>query len=437
METSDQNKIELLQNRIKYLENLLDTNKISYSKDATAPLAVPPKMTENEIVNRYGRQMLIPDFGRKGQEKIQNARVLIIGCGGIGAPAAYYLAAAGIGKLGLVDGDKVEESNLHRQIIHSTSKLGMNKAISAKMALQDLNKYIKVETFETHITTANANDIVKDYDIVLDATDNASARYLINDTCIINKKTLVSGSALRWEGQLTIYGLTDGPCYRCLFPECPKPSMMMSCNEGGVIGIIPGLVGMLEALEALKILLGQGEIFHKRMFIYDGLNNVFKTYKIRGKQDTCIVCGKTPTLTDVANYDYEDFVGLKQCGATGPTQIPAENNIKWKDFMSIYNDPKFSQDAILIDVRSKEMYDVVNLDNAISLPLGTMTGLSKEDLVKYNVQENKKVYVMCKRGIASKSATNHLLKLGFKDVFNIEGGFTSYNKEIDPNTPVI
>jgi len=272
---------------------------------------------------------------------------------------------------------------------------------------------------------------------VLDATDNASTRYLINDICILKNKILVSGSALRWEGQLTIFGLKDGPCYRCLFPECPKPSMMMSCNEGGVIGIIPGMIGMLEALEAIKLLVGQGEIFHKRMLVYDGLYNSFKTFKIRGKQENCSVCGKNPSIKDTTQFDYEDFVGLKQCGVSGAGQIPPENNMKWKDFMPVYSNPKFIEEATLIDVRPKELYDVVNLNNAISLPLGVLTSTSKEDLLKYNVREDRKVYVMCKRGIASKAAANHLLTLGFKDVYNLDGGFTSYNKEIDPNTPVI
>jgi len=247
----------------------------------------------------------------------------------------------------------------------------------------------------------------------------------------------ISGSALRWEGQLTVYGLDDGPCYRCLYPQCPKPSMMMSCNEGGVIGIIPGIIGMLEALEAMKILLGQGEIFHKRMLIYDGLNNTFKKAKIRGRQDHCAACGKNPTITDVIQFDYEDFVGLKQCGVPGSAEIPLENNIKWKDFMPLYQSPNFQDKSILIDVRPKELYDVVNLNKAVSLPLGVLNTLSKEDLLKYNLSDDKKIYVMCKRGIASKAATNYLLTLGMKDAFNIEGGFTSYNKEIDSNTPVI
>jgi len=417
----------------------LEKNSIPYSKDINFDTESPVKqaITEKQIVDRYGRQMLIPDFGRKGQEKLLNARVLIIGAGGIGAPAAYYLAAAGIGKLGLVDGDKVEESNLHRQIIHSTYKVGMNKAKSAKLALQELNPYVNIEIFETHITPENAARLVENYDIVLDATDNAAARYLINDICIIKKKTLVSGSALRWEGQLTLYGYKDGPCYRCMYPECPVPSMMMSCADGGVIGLVPGLVGMLESVEAIKLILGSGELFYKRMLTYDGFHNIFKNFRIRGCQENCAVCGKNPTITDVSKIDYEAFVGMKSCSSSAPVTIPEDNNIKWKEFLPIYEQPDFNSTAVLIDVRPKELFEVVKLDKAVSLPLGEMVDLSKGDLEKQDISSQKPIYVMCKRGIASKRATSYLLSLGFLNVYNIEGGFTSYNRDIDPNTPVI
>lgn len=295
--------ISKLLTRISYLESLLTTHSIPFDL-SDPPLQSKPIFTQNpcsiktsleidqnplniHLIERYSRQMLLPEISYLGQKKIINAKVLVVGAGGIGTPALYYLAGLGIGTIGIIDGDKVEESNLHRQILHKTARVGMNKATSALKTLRKFNPNVNYLVYKELLTVNNCEEIIEQFDIILDASDNALTRYLVNDICIIKKKILVSGSALGWEGQLSVFGLGgDCPCYRCLFPICPKN--MMSCGEAGVVGMVPGIMGLLEAMEALKIILEVEEgILRREMLIYDGIRSSFKKIKLRGRQKYC------------------------------------------------------------------------------------------------------------------------------------------------------
>lgn len=293
-----------LLSRISYLESLLTSNNIPFEPDNSLPekisnnvksLAAPIKTTlaldsqekENPLthllIERYSRQMLLSEISYKGQKRISQSKVLVVGAGGIGAPALYYLSGLGIGTIGIIDGDMVEETNLHRQIVHKNKRIGVNKAVSACETLKEHNPYVNYEIYPEHLTVKNANKIVAQYDIILDASDNAFTRYLLNDLAILHKKVLISGSALGWEGQITVFGLgNDSPCYRCLFPVCPKN--LMSCGDAGVVGMVPGIIGLLEAMEALKVIIGTGDVLSKEMLLYDGMRGVFKRIKLRGRQ---------------------------------------------------------------------------------------------------------------------------------------------------------
>jgi len=300
MENSD--KIPELLARISYLESLLTAHSIPFTK-SPQNLSPPKPQPQNQnsspfqtslslsqenplsipLIERYSRQMLLSEISLEGQKKLQNAKILVVGAGGIGTPALYYLAGMGIGTIGIIDGDVVEESNLHRQILHKTNRLGMNKALSAFKTLYKFNPNPNYKVYKSRLSLENFNEIVKNYDIILDASDNAMTRYLLNDICILFKKILISGSALGWEGQLTVFGFkSNAPCYRCLFPICPRN--MMSCGEAGVVGMVPGLIGILEAIEALKIIVGVEGVLSQEMLIYDGIRTVFKKVKLRGRQ---------------------------------------------------------------------------------------------------------------------------------------------------------
>lgn len=444
METTVYTFTERLANRIKYLESLLDTNKIKYELDPSLDkflsnvekMKNPSKDLNKELLERYSRQMLIPEICLQGQEKIQKARVLLIGAGGIGAPAAYYLAGAGVGNIGIIDGDVVEESNLHRQIAHSNAKIGINKAVSARSSILEFNPHINVKIYEENLTPDNACDIIKDWDIVLDASDNGLARYLTNDACILNKKILVSGSALRWEGQLTVLGKDDGPCYRCLYPECPKPHMMMSCGTGGVVGIIPGVIGLLEALEALKLIVGVEEIYNKKILLFDGYTGTFRKGKIRGRNPNCVVCGDNPTLKDPKTYDYKTFVGT----AVPPPTLEKEKNIEWSELLDA-NKSNGLKGSLFLDVRPQEPFKIVNLSNkldctTINIPWADLKVLDKDE-VSSKIDPKTPIFVSCRLGNDSRRATKYLLDLGFENVKNVVGGINTYIPKYEPNLPLI
>jgi len=434
--------------RIKYLESLLERNNIPF-EPADADLqklignvinlqrTFEGSQLKRVLAERYSRQMFIPEVSTEGQEKLHNAKVLIVGAGGIGAPAALYLAGAGVGKIGIIDADVVEESNLHRQIIHSNAKLGFNKARSARSAVLEFNPHVQVQVYEEWLSQENAQAVVQDYDLVLDASDNAIARYLVNDICVLNKKTLVSGCAIRWEGQLTILGKDDGPCYRCLYPECPHPSMMQSCGDGGVIGMVPGLIGILEALEAIKVILGVEDILHKKLLIFDGKSTNFRRVKIRGRNKACISCGDEPTIKDVRDYDYDTFTGMGKCASKLYVDLPPQNNIKWKEFLDVYKSADFDSTSLLIDVRPEEQFKIVSLGRELHLPYSGFMTMTEEDMVKNNVKKDKKIYVLCRRGNTSRNSTKHLLDMGYENVQNIIGGMNEYSRDWDASVPIL
>lgn len=379
------------------------------------------------------------DIGIDGQKKLKAARVLIVGAGGLGSPAGLYLAGAGIGTLGIVDGDIVEESNLHRQVIHTEANIGKNKTVSAKEAIFNFNHHIKVVTYETRLTRENAKEIVEGWDIVMDGSDNPATRYLINDICIILKKPLVSGSAIQLEGQISVYGLRRGPCYRCMFPEPPPPYTVTNCSDGGVLGMVPGLIGNLQAIEIVKIILGfsDEQVLNKRMIFFDASNMKFRNVKIRGRNPECVVCGENPTLKDVSQFNYDDFCQVS-CNKYALIKIPAENNISVNEFDAIYQESiknGTNDKLILIDVRGAVQYKIVSLQGSFNIPLAQLMKDPTETLKQ--IENKEKVYIMCRRGNASKEATEFLLnKCNIKNVINVQGGITEYILKVDTNLPL-
>ena len=428
--------IPKLFSRISYLESLLTKNLIPFEKSELLSLEFQkpsdkhilhpsPFITNLEsieklepslslttpLIERYSRQMLLPEISLQGQKKLIQARVLIIGAGGIGAPALFYLSGLGIGTIGIVDGDIVEESNLHRQILHKTGRVGMNKALSAMKTLKKFNPNINYKIFQERLNLNNCEEIIKDFDIILDASDNALTRYLLNDISIINKKILVSGSALGWEGQLTVYGFNkEAPCYRCLFPICPQAANMMSCGDAGVVGMVPGLIGLLEAMETLKIIAGVEGVLNKEMIIYDGIRSVFKKAKLRGRKNDCCVCGDKPSLTDVKKFDYQNFIGA---GCSIYPQLKAENMISWEKFLEFYEKID-KHKMVLIDVRPEAQFNIVNIEKFKNIPLGILEKMSEEDLKLIGKKgEKKEIFIMCRRGNASRTAAKIFLSHEF------------------------
>jgi len=401
---------------------------------------------KKEEVERYCRQVILPEIGPEGQKLISSAKVLVIGAGGLGAPCLMYLAGAGVGEIGIVDGDSVDTSNLHRQVIHPTLNKGINKARSAGMYIQSLNPYIKVNIYEEHLTNKNGLKISKDYDLLIDCCDNPATRYLTNDICVILNKPLVSGSAVKWEGQLTIYvkdslssvSTNNLPCYRCLFPIPPPSSAVCNCADAGVFGPVPGVIGTMQANEAIKLIIGaKDKILAKRMLAYDAYEMNFKIFKLRNKKTDCAICGEPEkrqiTEKNLENYDYEEFVNPSCTRVEKRVKIPAECNIKWIEFLQ---DDK-SEDKIntVIDVRPVEQFNMfkLNIKNCltINLPFKNLVE-DLEHLEKtHNFKKENKLYVMCRAGNQSTHAVKFLLEQGYSNIFNIQDGIHGYIKEID------
>jgi adenylyltransferase/sulfurtransferase len=317
-------------------------------------------MLTNEEIKRYSRQLILSKVGVKGQELIKNARVLVVGAGGLGSSVLLYLAGAGVGTLGIVDYDQVEFSNLQRQIIHDESKIGLSKVESAKESILKLNSSINVRIYNDFLSSDNIL-LIKDYDIIVDATDNVPSRYLLNDAAILYEKVLVSGSALQWEGQLTIYNYKGSPCYRCLFPVPPPADTVTNCADGGVLGVIPGIIGSLQALEVVKIVIGQEPAYSGKMLLMDGLSGSFRTIKLRGKQDSCVVCGTSPTIVKILD-DYPAF-----CGSPIQDKLPMIRLIPDKDRITVFQYQNLkNENHLLLDVRESMQYDICSLPNSLS-----------------------------------------------------------------------
>jgi molybdopterin/thiamine biosynthesis adenylyltransferase/rhodanese-related sulfurtransferase len=384
-----------------------------------------PQLSNNEIA-RYSRHLLLPEVGLEGQQKLKAAKVLCVGTGGLGSPLAFYLAAAGIGTLGLVDFDVVDESNLQRQIIHTTKDVGRPKIDSAAEKLKALNPYMNVVKHETMLTSANALEIIRDYDIVADGTDNFPTRYLVNDACVITGKPNAYGSIFRFEGQASVFATKEGPCYRCLYPEPPPPGLVPSCAEGGVLGILPGLVGVIQATEVIKLILGKGEPLIGRLLLVDSLGMHFRELKLRKNPD-CPVCGTNPTVTKL--IDYNQFCGItpepKAESVTGPT---VQNGIPQISPVELKRRLDAGDDLFVLDVREPHEYQIANL-GAKLIPLGELPNRLGE------LDPNREIVVHCKSGGRSQKASELLAQNGFKKLHNLAGGINGWATDVDPKVP--
>jgi adenylyltransferase/sulfurtransferase len=377
-----------------------------------------PELTTDDLA-RYSRHLILPEVGMEGQRRLKAARVLCVGTGGLGSPLAFYLAAAGVGTLGLVDFDVVDASNLQRQIIHSTKDIGRKKLDSAEEKLLALNPALKVVKHETLLSSANALDILKDYDIVADGTDNFPTRYLVNDACVLLGKPNVYGSIFRFEGQASVFATEHGPCYRCLYPEPPPPGLVPSCAEGGVLGILPGLVGMIQATEVIKLILGKGESLTGRLLLVDALNMKFRELKLR-KNPECPVCGEHPTVTKL--IDYQQF-----CGIVPETkqEHAVKNGILQLTVKELKQRLDAGEDMFVLDVREPYEYQIANIGARL---------IPQNDVPKRldEIDRSREIVVHCRSGQRSQRIAEYLAQQGYGNVKNLAGGILAWADEIDP-----
>jgi sulfur-carrier protein adenylyltransferase/sulfurtransferase len=372
----------------------------------------------NDEIARYSRHLIMPEVALDGQKKLKATRVLTIGAGGLGSPLALYLAAAGVGTIGIVDFDVVDESNLQRQIIHGTSDLGRPKLESARDRIEDINPNVNVETFGEPLSSENALEIFEDFDVIVDGTDNFPTRYLVNDASVLTGKPNVYGSIFRFEGQASVFYAEEGPCYRCLYPEPPPPGLVPSCAEGGVLGILPGAIGTIQATETVKLILGIGEPLIGRLLLYDALGMSFREMKLR-KDPNCPVCGENPTVTEL--IDYQEFCGIPQQAAqAGEVPEIMVQELKGR----LENGNRVS----VLDVREPHEYEVANI-GARLIPLNELP----ERLVE--LDRNEPLAVHCKTGGRSARAVKLLRDAGFQNVYNVKGGIDAWSEEIDPSVP--
>lgn len=369
------------------------------------------ELSQRELV-RYARQLTLPEFGAEGQARLRTGRVLVIGAGGLGSPALLYLAAAGVGTLGVVDFDAVERSNLHRQVLHGESGLGRRKTESAAERLRDLNPDIAITTHDARLTSANALDIVSSYDIVVDGSDNFPTRYLVNDACVLTGCPLVYGAIFRFEGQASVFGVPDGPCYRCLYPEPPPPGLVPSCAEAGVLGVLPGVVGSIQAVEAIKLLAGIGTSLAGRLLLFDALQLRFRELALQ-KDPDCPVCGTHPTVRQL--IDYEVFCGIEP--ASGEAEIGAPE---------LANQLAGSAPPVVVDVREPHEIAIARMPDAVEIPLGTLPARLGE------LDPARPIVTVCHRGARSMKALELLRAAGFGRVRSLRGGVDAWAREVDP-----
>ncbi len=379
---------------------------------------VLPELTTDEL-SRYSRHLILPEVGMEGQQRLKGASVLCVGTGGLGSPLAFYLAAAGIGTLGLVDFDVVDASNLQRQIIHSTKDIGRKKLDSAEEKLKALNPALNVVKHETMLTSANALEILKDYGIVADGTDNFPTRYLVNDACVLLHKPNVYGSIFRFEGQASVFATEQGPCYRCLYPEPPPPGLVPSCAEGGVLGILPGLIGVMQATEVIKLILGKGETLVGRLLLVDALNMRFRELKLRKNPD-CPVCGVNPTVTQL--IDYQQFCGIVP---ETPQEKNVKNGIPQMTVKELKRRIDAGQNVQLIDVREPYEFQIAQIGGKLIPQNDVPQRLSEID-------RNREIVVHCRSGARSQRIAEFLKQSGYPDVANLAGGILAWSDEIDP-----
>src|SRR5690349_17229581 len=397
-----------------------DTISLVPSIAGGSTVAAPPEAAElsKDEILRYSRHLIIPEVGMEGQQKLKAAKVLLVGAGGLGAPLGLYLAAAGIGKIGIVDFDVVDFTNLQRQVIHSTADVGRKKIDSAAEKMQGINPHLKIVKHETALSSENALEVLKDYDLVVDGTDNFPTRYLVNDACVLLGKPNVYGSIFRFEGQSTVFAYEGGPCYRCLYPEPPPPGLVPSCAEGGVLGILPGTIGLIQATEAVKLILGIGEPLVGRLLLYDALGMRFRELKLR-KNPECPACGEHRTITKL--IDYQQFCGIPQQqpvaagaaeGEIDPTDVKAK----------IDRGERF----VLIDVREPHEYQICRIPGARLIPLGELPKRVNE------LNSADEIVAHCKSGVRSAKAVEFLKQAGFKKVKNMKGGILAWSDKVDP-----
>ncbi|HXO44678.1 MAG TPA: molybdopterin-synthase adenylyltransferase MoeB [Candidatus Cybelea sp.] len=371
-------------------------------------------------VMRYSRHLIMPEVGMEGQLKIKQAKVLCIGTGGLGAPLGLYLAAAGVGRIGLVDFDVVDTTNLQRQVLFGTSDVGRPKTEAAAERLRNLNPEIRIDTYETQLTSANALELFKDYDIIVDGTDNFPTRYLVNDACVITGKPNVYGSIFRFEGQITVFGYPGGPCYRCLYPEPPPPGLVPSCAEGGVLGVLPGIVGTIQAAETLKLIIGKGEPLVGRLLLFDALAMKFRELKLR-KNPECPVCGEHPTVTKL--IDYAEFCGVR--GEEGPTTVTNVPEITPKELKARLDR---GDDIYVLDVREPNEYQICNINGHL-IPLGELSRRVHE------LDSSREIVAHCKSGKRSAEAVEFLRGAGFRKISSLKGGILAWSDQVDPTVP--
>jgi adenylyltransferase/sulfurtransferase len=386
---------------------------------ATIVENIQPVTLSNEEVLRYSRHLIMPEVGMEGQLKLKAAKVLCIGAGGLGSPLAMYLAAAGVGTLGIVDFDVVDFTNLQRQIIHATEDVGRKKLESAEESIKGINPFVDVRKFEIRLTSENALSIFREFDVVVDGTDNFPTRYLVNDACVLAGKPNVYGSIFRFEGQASVLATKDGPCYRCWYPEPPPPGLVPSCAEGGVLGILPGLVGVIQATETVKLILGKGEPLIGRVLLVDALGMKFRELKLRKNPD-CPVCGKHPTITRL--IDYQEFCGIRGEEAPVTTKVPEIQPEELKQRLDA------GEDIFILDVREPHEYQICNL-NGYLIPLG--------DLPKrvHELDSSREIVAHCRSGVRSAKAVDFLRQAGFRKVKNLVGGVLAWSDRIDPKMP--
>jgi adenylyltransferase/sulfurtransferase len=412
---------------IRYLEKdatpLQDSDTVSIVPSiagGAVEVAAPPVTLNKDEILRYSRHLIMPEVGMDGQLKLKNASVCLIGTGGLGAPLGLYLAAAGVGRIGLVDFDVVDYTNLQRQVIHGTSDVGRKKLDSAADSMLEINPFVHIDRHEVALTSENALEILKDYDIVVDGTDNFPTRYLVNDACVLLKKPNVYGSIFRFEGQATVFAYEGGPCYRCLYPEPPPPGLVPSCAEGGVLGILPGTIGLIQATETVKLILGIGEPLKGRLLLYDALGMRFRELKLR-RNPECPVCGDHPTIHEL--IDYQQF-----CGVPQQTQEPVvvEGDI---DPVEVKAKIDRHDPFVLIDVREPHEYQICSIPYAKLIPLGDLPKRVNE------LNSADEIVAHCKSGARSAKAVDFLKQAGFRKVRNMKGGILAWSDKVDPTVP--
>lgn len=408
---------------IRYLSKdatpVKDTDTLSIVPSiAGGSAAVADAALSKEEILRYSRHLIMPEVGMDGQLKLKQAKVLLVGTGGLGAPLGLYLAAAGIGKIGLVDFDVVDFSNLQRQVIHGTKDVGRKKLDSAADRMADINPHIEIVKHEVALTSENALGILRDYDLVVDGTDNFPTRYLVNDACVLLGKPNVYGSIFRFEGQASVFATQDGPCYRCLYPEPPPPGLVPSCAEGGVLGILPGVIGVIQATEAVKLILGKGEPLIGRLMLYDALAMRFRELKLR-KNPECPICGPNRTIHEL--IDYHQF-----CGVLPEAPAPVTGEIEPAEVKARLDR---GEDFQFLDVREPHEYQICSIPGAKLIPLG--------DLPKrvHELDMAREIVAHCKSGVRSGKAIDFLKSVGFKNLRNMKGGILAWSDKVDPTVP--